>query len=513
MTYQDSNLSRIGLARIGSWAPLVLSLAVAGCSDKAASSTESESAAPGMRVPENVSAEQERDLLAESFPLYGAVTGTHLRVVAKPQADATVVGWLRVGTTIRLGKDVKKSAACQAGYQEIYPTGWVCPSDGIEVRAEAIVLEVPSDEGWKFGQVEEAAKRGGLVLPPVATEEPLPYDYYLVKEPAVSEYHRLPSRDEQRTAVAKAEHFLQLLQTDEKRARAYLDGKGPGPVGTAVTHRYLDRGFFVASNGSEVRAQRRFVRTTQGRYIKGARLERYRGSEFHGVELGDKAQLPIAISVRTARPLIRVDREDGTVGWQEDEAVEPIERQTVLQAWKGRENIGGTVVHILEGERYLKSWFAAVAEKIARPEGVAPKEAWVHVDISEQTIVLYKGDEPVYASLVSSGVEGHDTPKGLFEIRRKLITDTMANLGPDAGDDRYRIEDVPWTQYFEGSIALHAAFWHTKYGIPRSHGCVNLSPRDARRVFEHTSPKVPEGWHGLSTDGTQFHGSHVYVTD
>jgi lipoprotein-anchoring transpeptidase ErfK/SrfK len=70
----------------------------------------------------------------------------------------------------------------------------------------------------------------------------------------------------------------------------------------------------------------------------------------------------------------------------------------------------------------------------------------------------------------------------------------MSDVGPDAGDDRYSIDDVPWTQYFEGSIALHGAFWHDRFGLRRSHGCVNLAPLDARWLFAFTGPHLPQGW-------------------
>jgi hypothetical protein len=32
--------------------------------------------------------------------------------------------------------------------------------------------------------------------------------------------------------------------------------------------------------------------------------------------------------------------------------------------------------------------------------------------------------------------------------------------------------------------------------MPRSHGCVNLAPLDAKRLFQFTKPEVPIGWHG-----------------
>jgi lipoprotein-anchoring transpeptidase ErfK/SrfK len=58
--------------------------------------------------------------------------------------------------------------------------------------------------------------------------------------------------------------------------------------------------------------------------------------------------------------------------------------------------------------------------------------------------------------------------------------------------------------YFNEGYALHAAYWHDSFGKPRSHGCINLSPEDARWVFEWSEPQVPEAWHGALSlrDGT-----------
>jgi hypothetical protein len=41
---------------------------------------------------------------------------------------------------------------------------------------------------------------------------------------------------------------------------------------------------------------------------------------------------------------------------------------------------------------------------------------------------------------------------------------------------------------------------------------VNIAPRDAHWVYQHTWPEVPEGWHGVSTEGTGVRGSRVIVT-
>jgi hypothetical protein len=353
------------------------------------------------------------------------------------------------------------------------------------------------------------------VLGTANPEGVLPYDYWFVKETLVPQYHQLPSRDQQRAALAFTGRYKALKADDENRAENFLRLRGEMPGekrAHPVVGRFLRWGFYVAGTGLEVRSRRRFVRTATGGYVKESQLEQRSGSSFQGWELSEERQLPVALLLRTARPLIKVERSDGTIRWENDEEATPLERHTLLESWLRRERVGSRFMHILDGDRYLRDWFVSVVRPIERPADIAENEPWVHVDLSDQSLVVYRGSTPVYVTLVSTGLEGHETPVGTFALHRKLISDTMANLGPDAGDDRYRIEDVPWTQYFEGSFALHGAFWHNRFGLRRSHGCVNLSPRDARRVFQETWPAIPEGWHGVATERTGFTPSHVHIT-
>ncbi len=123
--------------------------------------------------------------------------------------------------------------------------------------------------------------------------------------------------------------------------------------------------------------------------------------------------------------------------------------------------------------------------------------------------MAYEGDRPVFATTTSTGREGFETPTGLFRIQSKHVSTTMDDLTSE--DDAYLIEDVPWTMYFEGNFAIHAAFWHQHFGRPRSHGCVNLAPADARWVFQWSGPEVPTSWHGVFADRTRA-GTWIYVT-
>jgi len=63
---------------------------------------------------------------------------------------------------------------------------------------------------------------------------------------------------------------------------------------------------------------------------------------------------------------------------------------------------------------------------------------------------------------------------------------------------------VPWTCFFEMSIGLatHGAFWHTNFGTPMSAGCINLSPDNAKWIYNWTTPIAePQDWykHGWGT--------------
>jgi lipoprotein-anchoring transpeptidase ErfK/SrfK len=104
---------------------------------------------------------------------------------------------------------------------------------------------------------------------------------------------------------------------------------------------------------------------------------------------------------------------------------------------------------------------------------------WIAVNLFEQTMAVYEGQRMIYASLVSSGLGAWPTRPGTFQIYSKLPETKMSGAYARDKSDFYYLEDVPWTMYFDQSIALHGAYWHDGYGFRKSHGCVNLSPADS----------------------------------
>lgn len=117
---------------------------------------------------------------------------------------------------------------------------------------------------------------------------------------------------------------------------------------------------------------------------------------------------------------------------------------------------------------------------------VAGDEKWIDVDLTHQQLTAYEGSSPVFQAAVSTGLPNTPTMVGEFRVYLKLTATAMAGPG-------YYLPGVPYTMYFYGGYALHGTYWHNNFGNPMSHGCVNLSTEDARRLFEWADPILPSG--------------------
>ena len=119
-----------------------------------------------------------------------------------------------------------------------------------------------------------------------------------------------------------------------------------------------------------------------------------------------------------------------------------------------------------------------------RPFGVGSNERWVDVNLSTQTLRAYEGDTAVFTTLISSGTWDHPTVTGQFRVWLTYESQTMDGslLGYD-----YYLEDVPYVMYFYQDYALHGTFWHSNFGSPMSHGCVNLETSDAAWIYNFVS--------------------------
>jgi lipoprotein-anchoring transpeptidase ErfK/SrfK len=99
-------------------------------------------------------------------------------------------------------------------------------------------------------------------------------------------------------------------------------------------------------------------------------------------------------------------------------------------------------------------------------------ERWVRISISLQYLWAYQGDQVLWQGYVSTGTAKFATPTGTFTVLSKLPSQTMEGV---LGGEYYNVPDVPDVMYFTDlGHAIHGTYWHSNFGTPMSHGCVNL---------------------------------------
>jgi hypothetical protein len=129
---------------------------------------------------------------------------------------------------------------------------------------------------------------------------------------------------------------------------------------------------------------------------------------------------------------------------------------------------------------------------------VDPNSKRIDANLDYQTLSCYEGNTEVYYCRISSGL-GYDpstgqasdklaTPVGNLLTHWKIVSLNMTAGTFQAG---YSTPAVPWNTMISGDgVAIHGAFWHNAFGEKRSHGCINVTPEDAKWIFRWTTPSV-----------------------
>lgn len=134
---------------------------------------------------------------------------------------------------------------------------------------------------------------------------------------------------------------------------------------------------------------------------------------------------------------------------------------------------------------------AVLFDGVANPIPNGPvSEREIEIDLTRQRLIAYQGDKRVYDVSVSTGRWATPTPEGVFPILRRVENEYMAG-GVQGTDDYYSLSNVYFTQYFTWrGHAIHYAYWHDSFGQEMSHGCVNMTLRDAKWAWNFTGPDV-----------------------
>jgi len=127
-----------------------------------------------------------------------------------------------------------------------------------------------------------------------------------------------------------------------------------------------------------------------------------------------------------------------------------------------------------------------------------PNEKKIEANLDYQTLSCYEGNNEVYFCRISSGLSydpetGQTSDKLATPIGNLLTHWKIVSLNMTAGTYQtgYSTPAVPWNTMISGDgIAIHGAFWHNAFGEKRSHGCINVTPEDAKWIFRWTTPYV-----------------------
>ena len=120
-------------------------------------------------------------------------------------------------------------------------------------------------------------------------------------------------------------------------------------------------------------------------------------------------------------------------------------------------------------------------------------EKRIEVDLTNQRVYAFEGNHKVHEFIVSTGKWGR-TPTGNFRIWAKVKSQKMS--GGSASDNTYYyLPNVPWVMFFSNNevaasrgFSFHGTYWHNNFGHPMSHGCVNISPANAEKLYNWVEP-------------------------
>lgn len=148
--------------------------------------------------------------------------------------------------------------------------------------------------------------------------------------------------------------------------------------------------------------------------------------------------------------------------------------------------------HLLE---LLAAKQSAVCEPIyAQTAAVHAQNDWgttyVEVSLTDQYLWLYKDGKCILESYFVSGNpnRGHATPKGIYGLTYKTRDAMLSGQGYDS--------KVKYWMPFNRNVGLHDAPWRKTFGgqiykSNGSHGCINLPPANAAKIYENVDKNTP----------------------
>lgn len=158
-------------------------------------------------------------------------------------------------------------------------------------------------------------------------------------------------------------------------------------------------------------------------------------------------------------------------------------RETVVPIYNVQE-ANGTDWYMVDLNQWVeRHYIRPVDIHTTPPEGV-DNNRWIEINLYNQTLTVYEDSQLIFATMIASGGDPYFTRPGLFQIYEKLPFETMSGSFEADHSDYYYLQDVPWTMYFDKARAIHGAYWRANFGLPQTHGCVNLSIGDSHWLYD-----------------------------
>ena len=189
------------------------------------------------------------------------------------------------------------------------------------------------------------------------------------------------------------------------------------------------KGFYVAIDRTFRWNNRTWYKTTKGLVAPADRFWQVAGFKFKGVELdGKQATLPVAwvYGGRKKTSTYEADADSGEL-----KPAQTVKRFVAVWLTGKQQTIRKTDYWETKDGHWIKDAYIRVAHTTQPPADLGPKERWLDINVTEQTLVMFEGRRPVYATLVSTGKKSrikekdHRTPTGEWRIRGKHVTTTM----------------------------------------------------------------------------------------
>ena len=429
-----------------------------------------------------------------------------VRIYDKPDRESTIIGAIRAGQGVARRDDnlstemrqLHRAFRCIDGWFGVQPRGFVC------VGGEG-------HGGYYYGTLD--ANDPGVIaaraaLPDVDSAYPFHFGVSL----GTPQYLRIPTAAEQRRLEPDLDQHLANLPADDPAAGGAVDvtpaGRPAKPELLAyITHAQPElqhdedafAGMKIAWTEQFDANGRTWLLTPNMTLIPKDRVRQKPLPTLQGIDLkaNPQVQLPLAFMWLDDAPIHKRAADDKLAPTGESVKRHQFVAATLHQDW----GPGGIYWQMKDGGWLKYQNVSMIRKANHRPPGVGPNDKWVDVRVTWGYIVAYEGDEPVYVTAMSPGVDGinprkHATARGRYHVGWKMISADMS--GRDGGAD-WQVEEVPWVQYYKGSYALHGAWWHNDFGRPKSHGCVNLAPADARHLFQWMDPQIPEDWYAATS--------------